>query len=223
MRVTFGDSLPLRTSRIRHLVAAVTTALLCLAPVARAQFGAPKSTQVHDASALKPPAGHKVAIIEFYDLQCPLCARTNPSLISAANQYKIPWIRHDLLIPGHPWSRQAAVNARFFDSKSAKLGNDYRDYIFANQNSIETPPQLQQFTQRFADTYKVPFPFAVDPTGKFAAEIQADAELGRRVGVDHTPTIFIVASGGHAPPYTEVLNPNNLFQTIDQVLAEVNR
>lgn len=223
MRVTFGDSLPLRTSRVLYLAAAVTVALFCLAPVARAQFDAPKTTQVHDASALKPPAGHKVAIIEFYDLQCPLCARTNPTLISAANQYKIPWIRHDLLIPGHPWSRQAAVNARFFDSKSAKLGNDYRDYIFANQNSIETPPQLQQFTQRFADTYKVPFPFAVDPTGKFAAEIQADAELGRRIGVDHTPTIFIVASGGHAPAYTEVLNPNNLFQTIDQVLAGVNR
>lgn len=222
MRVNFGDSSPIRLSRVPHLLTVVTAALLFL-PIAHAQFGAPKSTQVHDASLLKPPSGHRVAIIEFYDLQCPLCARTNPSLISAANQYKIPWIRHDLLIPGHPWSRQAAVNARFFDSKSAKLGNDYRDYIFANQNSIETPPQLQQFTQRFADTCKVPLPFAVDPTGRFAAEIQADVELGRRIGVDHTPTIFIVASGGHAPPYTEVVNPNNLFQTIDQVVAEVNR
>lgn len=193
--------------------------LLCLAPTARPQ----QNTQVRDASPLKPPPGHNVAIIEFYDLQCPLCARTNPTLISAANQYKIPWIRHDLVIPGHPWSRQAAINARFFDTKSANLGNDYRDYVFANQNSIETLPELQQFTQRFADAHKTPLPFAIDPSGRLAAELQADVDLSRHIGVDHTPTIFIVANGGHAPRYTEVVDPNHLFQTIDQVLAETKR
>ena len=218
MRVTFPVSFFMRRHRVRHVLALVAIALFGLVPCAHSQ-----ATQVRDASALKPPAGHAVAIIEFYDLQCPLCARTNPTLISAANQYKIPWIRHDLLIPGHPWSRQAAVNARFFDTKSANLGNDYRDYIFANQSSIETPVQLQQFTQRFADAHKVPLPFAIDPTGKFASEIQADIDLGRRIGVDRTPTIFIVANGGHAPRYTEVVDHNRLFQTIDQVLAETKQ
>lgn len=211
-----------RQRYVRHALA-LAAALLSLAPATRAQFGAPKTTQVRDASVLKPPPNHSVAIIEFYDLQCPLCAQTNSTLISAANQYKIPWIRYDLIIPGHTWSRQAAINARFFDTKSVKLGNDYRDYIFANQNSIEIPVQLQQFTQRFADAHKVALPFAVDPTGKFAAEIQADIDLGRRIGVDHTPTIFIVASGGRAPRYTEVVDHKRLFQTIDQVLAEVKQ
>lgn len=219
MRMTVAVSFPARLSRTRYALFLAATALFCLAPYARAQ-----ATQVRDSSPLKPPSGHNVAMIEFYDLQCPLCARTNTTLIAAANQYKIPWIRYDLLIPGHPWSRQAAINARFFDTKSATLGNDYRDYIFANQTSIETPPQLQQFTQRFADAHKVALPFAIDPMGKFAAEIQADVDLGRRIGVDHTPTIFIVASGGHAPRYTEVLDPNRtLFQTIDQVLSETKR
>jgi protein-disulfide isomerase len=189
-------------------------------PAARAQFGAPKTTQVHDASALKPPAGHNVAIIEFYDLECPLCAQTNPQLIAAANQYKIPWLRHDFLIPGHIWSPQAAINARYFDTRNGKLGNDYRDYIFANQNSIETPVDLRNWTQKFAQAHGVALPFAIDPMGKFAAEIQADIDLGRRIGVEHTPTIFIVASGGHAPPFTEVVDRSRLFQTIDQVLAE---
>lgn len=219
MRMTVALSLLARLSRTRYALCLAAAALLCLAPNARAQ-----ATQVRDSSPLKPPPGHNVAMIEFYDLQCPLCARTNTTLIAAANQYKIPWIRYDLLIPGHPWSRQAAINARFFDTKSTTLGNDYRDYIFANQSSIETPPQLQQFTQRFADAHKVALPFAIDPMGRFAAEIQADVDLGRRIGVDHTPTIFIVASGGHAPRYTEVLDPNrSLFQTIDQVLAEAKR
>jgi protein-disulfide isomerase len=198
-------------------------ALLVFAVPGRAQFGAPQTTHVQDASALKPPAGARVAIIEFYDLECPLCAQTNPTLLAAANQYKIPWIRYDFLIPGHPWSRQAAINARFFDTKSVKLGNDYRDYVFANQISIETADELRNWTQKFAQAHGVALPFAIDPMGKFAAEVQADIDLGRRIGVDHTPTIFIVASGGRAPAYTEVVDRSRLFQTIDQVLAETRK
>jgi protein-disulfide isomerase len=198
-------------------------ALVLSAVPSHAQFVAPQTTRINDASALHPPAGAKVAIIEFYDLECPLCAQTNPQLISAANQYKIPWIRYDFLIPGHPWSRQAAINARFFDTKGVKLGNDYRDYIFSNQISIETPAELNTWTQKFAQAHGVALPFAIDPMGKFAAQVQADVDLGRRIGVEHTPTIFIVANGGRAPAYTEVVDRNRLFQTIDQVLAETRK
>jgi protein-disulfide isomerase len=208
----------LRAIRILTFAFALCTALC--SSVAHAQFGAPPTTQVHDASPLHPPAGVKVAMIEFYDLECPLCAQTNQSLIAAANQYKIPWIRHDFLIPGHNWSREAAINARFFDTKSQALGNSYRDYIFANQTSIETPGELRNLTQKFTAAHGVALPFAIDPMGKFAAEIQADIDLGRRIGVEHTPTIFIVANGGRAPAYTEVVDRGRLFQTIDQVLAE---
>jgi protein-disulfide isomerase len=221
MQLSFTDRFSRKLNRGR-LVLALLPALLVTGPAARAQFGAPETTQVHDSSALKPPAGHSLAIVEFYDLQCPLCAQTNPTLIAAANKYKIPWIRHDFLIPGHNWSPQAAINARFFDTKSEKLGNDYRDYIFANQTSIETPVDLRTWTQKFAQAHGVALPFAIDPMGKFEAEIQADIDLGRRIGVDRTPTIFIVASGGHAPPYIEVADRSRLFQTIDQVLAETH-
>jgi protein-disulfide isomerase len=219
----FAVPFSLRLKRGRLALALLPALLLAAVPAARAQFGAPETTPVHDASALKPPAGHSVAIIEFYDLECPLCAQTNPQLIAAANQYKIPWIRHDFLIPGHIWSPQAAITARFLDTKSEKLGNDYRDYIFANQISIETQVDLRNWTQKFAQAHGVALPFAIDPMGKFAAEVQADIDLGRRIGVGHTPTIFIVASGGHAPPYTEVVDRSRLFQTIDQVLAEVKK
>jgi len=207
--------------RLRFVVALVAlfAAAALSSPVAHAQFGAPSVTAVHDPTALKPPPGAKVAIVEFYDLECPLCAQTNPQLMAAATQYKIPWVRHDFLIPGHIWSRQAAINARFFDTKSVKLGNDYRDYIFANQVSIETLPNLNAWTQQFAKSHGVALPFAIDPMGKFAGEIQADVDLGMRIGVEHTPTVWIVASGGHAPAYTEVADTQHLFDTIDRVLS----
>ena len=93
--------------------------------------------------------------------------------------------------------------------------------VFANQSSIETLPQLQQFTQRFASAHSVALPFAIDPQGRLAAAVQADNALGMRTGVTLTPTIFIVIANSKGAPYIEVRNPQaDLFTTIDQALAE---
>jgi len=178
-------------------------------------------TQVHDTSALKPPAGARVAIVEFEDMECPVCGNENPLLRQAVNQYKIPWIRHDFPLPYHAWSLQAAINARFFDAKSKKLGDDYRDQVFANQPSITTLDVLRQFTEKFANQYKAgPLPFAVDPQGTFIAQVKADQALGQRTGIDHTPTIWIVTSQSRGAPFIEVLDPSKLYQIIDQALAD---
>jgi protein-disulfide isomerase len=191
-------------------------ALLLLAPVARSQR---QPTQVLDSSALHPPAGSRVAIVEFDDLECPACAAANPMLMQAAAKYGIPWIRHDFLIPGHVWSPIAAVNARFFDTKT--IGNDYRNQVFANQNSIETRDELQQFTQRFASAHGVALPFAIDPQGKLAAAVQADVQLAIRMGLKLTPTIFIVTANSKGAPFIEVTDPQTqLFTTIDQALTD---
>ncbi|SPE17477.1 conserved exported hypothetical protein [Candidatus Sulfotelmatomonas gaucii] len=211
--------------RARLLAALAPAALLasvifCPAVAAHAQFGPPATTPVHDPAALKPPPGAKVAIIEFEDLECPDCAFANPVLKQAAEQYHIPWLRHDFPLPFHNWSFQAAVNARFFDTKSKTLGDEYRDYIFANQISIETPAQLQQFTQKFAQAHGVALPFAVDPMGKFAQAVKEDYALGQRIGIEHTPTIWIVTNGSHVAPFVEVVDRSKLYQLIDQAIAE---
>ena len=220
MQLSLDVLFPKRLNRVRLALALLPALLLVAAPAARAQFGAPKTTQVHDASALKPPAGHSVAIIEFYDLECPMCAQTNPQLIAAANQYKIPWIRHDFLIPGHVWSPIAAVNARWFDQKSKSLGDEYRNQVFANQANIYNPDVLAQFTLKFAQSHGLALPFALDPQGKLAADVNADVALATRTGIKSTPTIFIVTAGGKGPAYTQVMNPAvQLFTDIDQAIA----
>src|SRR6185437_3223516 len=94
------------------------------------------------AQVLKPPPGAHVAIVEFDDLECPMCGRENPVLKAAAQKYHVPWIRHDFPLPFHVWSFQAAVNARWFDTQGHDLGNEYRDSVFANQSSIETKQDL---------------------------------------------------------------------------------
>ncbi len=180
--------------------------------------------QLRDASAIKPPAGARVAIVEFDDLQCPACAHANPLLVQAAAKYKIPWVRHDFLIPYHNWSKQAALNARWFDTKSKGLGDDYRNQVFANQNSIETPVQLMQFTQRFSQSHGVALPFAVDPQGRLQAEIDADIALGQRIGISSTPTIYIVTDGPKGTSAAQVKNPDQeLYSMIDQAMAATRR
>src|SRR5262252_4853661 len=76
------------------------------------------------AATLKPPKGANVAIIVFEDLECPDCARAAPLLEEASKTYGIPVVRHDFPLPFHPWSFDAAVFARYFDTHSKKLGNE---------------------------------------------------------------------------------------------------
>jgi len=190
--------------------------------MARAQFSTPSvGTKVQDASVLKPPAGARVAIFEFADLQCPDCARANPLLKLAVAKYKIPWLRHDFPLSYHTWSKEAMIDARWFDTKSKALGDEFRDEVFVNQTSFYYNTELfRKFVQKFAQSHGITMPFAVDPEGKFAAAIQADYELGKRIGIDHTPTIWIVTSGSKGAPYIEVTDRSKLYQIIDQALAD---
>ena len=165
-----------------------------------------------DTSALHPPPGTKVAIVEFADLECPMCARENPVIMQAVDHYHVAWMRHDFPLPMHNWSFQAAVNARWFDTRSKKLGDDYRNSIFANQGSIETKDDLQQFTQKFAQQHGTALPFVMDPQGSLTAEVKADQALGNRIGIHETPTAWVVTDHG----YKQIMDFEKLFSMLDQ-------
>ena len=153
-------------------------ALLSLAAAAVAAQSTP--TQVRDASSLHPPPGARVAIVEFVDLECPVCASTTPIVEAAAAKYKIP-----------------------------------QPTLYNN------PDLLRDFTQNFAAAHHIALPFAIDPQGKLLAEVKADNDIGVRLGIDHTPTVFIVTSGSRGRPFIEVQRPaQDLYAVIDQALAD---
>jgi protein-disulfide isomerase len=172
-----------------------------------------------DNSLLTPPKGSKVAIVVFEDLECPQCARAAPMLHEAAKKYNVALVQHDFPLRQHPWSYQAAVNARYFDSKSEKLGDEYRLYVFANQNSI-TKANLQGITEKWAADHKVEFPFMVDPSGQFAGKVDADRQAGEKIPLDHTPTIYIVSDSGHGVEASEVKDLNDLYQMLDDAVKK---
>lgn len=196
------------------LFAAVTFAL----GVAMAQSQAQLKEQV-----LRPPAGARVAIVEFDDLECPMCGRENPVLMAASAKYHVPWLRHDFPLPQHNWSFQAAVNARWFDTQGHDLGNQYRNSVFAHQSDIETKDDLRNFTQKFAQQHGVALPFVMDPQGKLEGLVKADYALGQRLGVHQTPTAWVVTDGtGGAARYREVTDFNKLYTMLDQAVDQTS-
>jgi protein-disulfide isomerase len=220
MHHLFARLFPVRRNRAGLLGLLPAALLLAVAAAAHAQFAPPPSTPVHDPSALRPPAGARVAIVEFEDMECPDCANANPLLKEAAAKYNIPWVRHDFPLSFHVWSMQAAINARWFDTKSKKLGDDYRDLVFANQPSIVDLMGLRRLTEKFAQSHGIAMPFAIDPQGTLQAAVKTDYALGQRIGIEHTPTIWVVTANSKGAPFIEIVDRTKLFQIIDQALAD---
>lgn len=208
-----------RIERMRILLA-IAFALTSTFSVA-AQIAVPqaKATPFRDTSMLKAPAHAKVAIIEFEDLECPLCAYTAPIVRSAMEHYKIPRVHHDFIITSHVWSRNAAIDARYLEDKvSPKAAEDYRLDVFAHQQTIASKDDLEQFTRQWFKAHGQPMPFVVDPSGRCAAEVEADCTLGARLGLLHTPTLVVVT----AHRWIEVTDPNQLYTAIDMAEREAN-
>lgn len=202
----------------RILVAAALLAGLCLP--AAAQYSAPPNTgnSFKDTSMLKPPAGAKVAIIKFEDLECPACAHAYPIVHAAADRYKIPIVRYDFPLRMHIWSRDAAITARYLQDKvSPQIADEFRGSVFAAQTSIASKDDLAAFTQRFFQQHKLNQPFVIDPAGRFSAEVNADYTLGERVGISQTPTVWVVSQ----KKWVQVTDMNDLYATIDNMESEV--
>src|SRR5258706_3157637 len=172
-----------------------------------------------DTSMLKAPKGAKAAIVVFEDLQCPMCSKAAPQVEKASATYKIPVIRHDFPLPKHDWSLQAAIIARYFDQTSKDMGNQFRDYMFANQTQIN-PGNLRAYADTFAASRKMALPFVIDPQGKLAALITEDKNLGQKIGLDHTPTIYILKAKTGIKPVEVPSNLNNLYELIDTKLKQ---
>ncbi len=193
--------------------------LLALAILATIALRADEQAQ---QQILRPPQGSKVALIVFEDLQCPDCARAEPLLLEAKKSYNIPVVVHDFPLPQHNWAFEGSVLAHYFRSRSTPKNNleaAFRKYIFENQAQI-TPENLRGYAEKFAQEHKVTLPFVVDPQGKLAESVSADKQKGIAVGIQHTPTIYVVSNKRTGQPFIEVVDRSQLFQLIDQMQSE---
>ena len=148
--------------------------------------------------------------------------RAAPLLHDAAKKYDIPLIQHDFPLKQHPWSFEAAVNARYFDTKSTKLGDEYRLFIFQNQNYV-TKQNLHGMTEKWAEQHGVDAAVRGGPFRRATAKVEADRSMGNQIPLDHTPTIYIVTDFPHGAPVTEVKDMTQLYQMLDQITQQAKQ
>ncbi len=199
--------------------------VVCLSVIAagfaRAQTSVPPNQVSHflDTSMLRPPPGARLAIIEWEDLECPYCAHAFPFVHAAINHYKIPLVRYDFHIPGHRWSHEGALYARYLEDKvSPELATQYRRELFASQERIANRDDLNRFTKAFFAAHGQQLPFVLDPTGQLEREVNEGDELGHRLNSRmYTPTIIVVTPRG----WIEVKDVSDLYEAIDQAEASV--
>ncbi len=175
------------------------------------------TTSEEKLQVLKPPPGSKVALVEFEDFECPDCARAHPVVMEAVKKYDIPFVRYDFPLPQHTYAYEAALINRYFESKDKKLAAEYRDAVFQNQPAFgDNQANFHQWVMKWAADHGSPLPFMIDPGGKFALAIRNDQDLGRRIEISHTPTIFVVTNNRMAEPFVEVVDRTQLDQMIEE-------
>jgi protein-disulfide isomerase len=207
-----------------HLAAALFVSLAVLPAAAQTAIGRDNQpTHFTDTSMLKPPPGVKVAVLEWEDLECPACAHAFPIVHATLHAYaekgvNIPLVRRDFQIPGHIWSHQASLYARYLQDKvSSEVATDYRRQVFASQFRIASQDDLERFTQQFFAAHGKQIPFVLDPTGQLEKEVDADKDLGVKLGLAETPTIVVVTP----TRWIQVKDVSDLTEAIDQAEASV--
>jgi protein-disulfide isomerase len=153
-----------------------------------------------------------VTIVEFSDFQCPFCARVNPTLDRIRQTYgdKVKIVFKDYPLPNHPQAPKAAEAARCAGEQNKFW--EMHDAMFANQRALEVPALKQ--TAKTLGLDGAAFDSCLD-SGKHEATVRAGAELGEKMGVNSTPTLYVNGrSVLGAMPF------ENFKQIIDEELAK---
>jgi protein-disulfide isomerase len=135
------------------------------------------------------PENAALTIVEFSDLQCPYCSQFAPTLDSLSHAYPkdVRVVYKNFPLSFHPMSRPAAAAAiaagkqgKFFEFryKVAPHFRDLKDSLYLAV-AKDLGLNMDQFKKDMALTPEV------------SQILDADMELGRKIGVEGTPTIFV--------------------------------
>jgi len=165
------------------------------------QKAAERRALIDDPSA--PSFGPKdapVVLVEFSDFQCPFCSRVVPSIEQVRKNYpnnvRVVY-RQFPLTSIHP-NAQKAAEASLCAQEQGKFWEMY-DAMFKEQDKLDVP-SLKEKAQKIGlktDQFN-----ACLDNGKYAPKVQAEVELGSKIGVNGTPALFVngrQVPGGAAP------------------------
>lgn len=161
-------------------------------------------------------SGAAVTIVEFSDYQCPYCLQAVPILKRIQKTYgdrvRVVWKDYPLT-QIHPLALKAAQAAHCAGEQ--KKYWEFHDRLFDNQSALDTD-DLRKHAQAVA--LDMPRFNSCFDSSKYADRVREGMEMGNRLGVSSTPTLFIngrVLPGAY--PY------DDLAAVIDEELARLDR
>lgn len=140
------------------------------------------------------PAKACVNVVEFSDYECPYCRQVQLLLNQLEPQF--PQVRFTFvnfpLTQIHPWAMDAALASRCAFEKKPAVFNELRNAIYDNQTQLTadnaSASLAKLLTQAGLDPNSIQ---ACMKTPAAQKAVQDDIGLGRSLGVDATPTLFI--------------------------------
>ena len=149
---------------------------------------APKDIPLAGSPA-KGPDNAVLTVVEFSDLECPYCAQVAPMLDSLSRTYPgdVRIVFKHFPLSFHPKARAAAAAAiaagnqgKFFEFRF-KVAPHFRS--LGDSLYLATAKELGLDVERFKKEMAL--------TPEVEAILDRDMELGRKVGVEGTPTLFV--------------------------------
>ena len=132
-------------------------------------------------------------IVEFSDLQCPHCKEANPTIERLLKEDpNIRFISQNFPLPSHNWAEKAAEYADCVAGASKDAYWKFVDGVFAAQEQI-TADNADDKLKGIADTSGVNGADIAACAAKpdTQARVEASVQLGKDLGVNSTPTIFV--------------------------------
>jgi protein-disulfide isomerase len=136
-----------------------------------------------------------IDIVEFSDLECPHCKKSQPVLEKLAADFpQVRFIFQQFPLPAslHPWAMKAAQYADCAGQINKDAFWKYVDAIFENQGGIALATADDKLKElailNGLDAMKVS---ACADSPETAARIKKSADLGAALEVNETPTVFV--------------------------------
>jgi protein-disulfide isomerase len=146
----------------------------------------------------------KVTVINFDDLECPVCARMHQTLFPAVfERYKdkVRFIYKDNpLTEMHPWAMQAAIDANCLAAQSGDVYWKYVDYLHSHGQEVSGPdrnPQrsfatLDRIAREEAAVAKLDQPHLDACLAKQdEAQVRASMKEAAAMELNFTPAMFV--------------------------------
>jgi protein-disulfide isomerase len=145
-------------------------------------------------AASKGPADAKVVLVEFGDLECPVCRQLDYILRAVLPKYpQVRLVFKDFPLESiHPWAMTASTTGRCVLQQSSDAFWKYHDAVYDNQDVISPENAYDKLTELAVQAGANPDKLkacVADP--KTQDEVRQTIAEGKALGVDATPTTFV--------------------------------